>query len=111
MKLTVTFRHMDVSPAVKEHVEDKLDKLSRYMIGPSEAHVIIHAEKIMKNCEIVLSEKTFRTTAKAESENMYTAIDTAVDKLERQLIKHKEIVKEHKHHASARELASQPPMM
>jgi len=89
---------MESTEALKNHVEDKISKLDKYLIKPVEAHVILSVEKIRQQCEIVITANNLRTTAVETSENLYAAIDMAVQKVERQLKKHKEQLKEHKHH-------------
>ncbi|MBI4412327.1 MAG: ribosome-associated translation inhibitor RaiA [Deltaproteobacteria bacterium] len=100
MNVTVTFRHLEATEAIKNHVEDKLEKFKKYLIRPIEAHVILSVEKFRHQCEITLAARDFRAMAIEVSDDLYTSIDKAVHKLERQVKKHKEIVKEHKHHLS-----------
>lgn len=100
MNVTVTFRHLQATDAIKNHVEDKLSKFKKYLIRPIEAHVILSVEKFRHQCEVTLAARDFRAMALEVSDDLYTSIDQAVHKLERQVKKHKEIVKEHKHHLS-----------
>lgn len=96
MQITMTFRHLEATNAIKEHIEDKMEKFKKYLIRPIEAHVILTVEKIRQQCEITLSARNFHATAVETNTDMYTSIDKAVHKLERQVKKHKEKVKEHK---------------
>ena len=99
MKINITFRHLESTPAIKQHVEEKMEKIKKYFLGPVAIHVILSVEKkIRHQCEITLTEDHFKATAVEECENLYASIDTAIHKLERQLKKHKEQVKDHKHH-------------
>lgn len=98
MQIAVTFRHMDSTEALKNHVEERIGKLDKYVIKPVQVHIILSVEKIRQQCEIVLTASNLRATAVESSENLYAAIDLAVQKIERQLKKHKEILKDHKHH-------------
>lgn len=100
MKLAITFRHMESTEAIKNHVEDKISKLEK-LNTPADVHVILSVEKIRQQCEIVLTAANFRATAVETDANLYAAIDLAVHKLERQLTKHKELLKDHKHHQEA----------
>lgn len=106
MQLTVTFRHMHPSDAIKEHIEDKLEKFKKYLIKPIEAHVILSVEKFRQQCEVTLMASNFRATALQTDHNLYAAIDMAMHKLERQTKKHKEIIRRHKKHASLREVVA-----
>ncbi|MBI2339827.1 MAG: ribosome-associated translation inhibitor RaiA [Deltaproteobacteria bacterium] len=107
MNVTVTFRHIQATEAIKTHVEDKLDHLKKYLIRPIEAHVILSVEKFRHKCEITLTARDFRAMALEVSEDLYASIDKAAHKLERQVRRHKEIVKEHKNHLSVHALAGQ----
>ena len=100
MHITVTFRHLEATDSIKKHVEEKLEKFKKFLIHPIEAHVILSVEKFRKQCEITLSAPNFHATALTTDEDLYAAIDISEHKLERQLRKHKEIIKEHKHHPS-----------
>lgn len=105
MHITVTFRHIEPTEGIKKHVEDKVALIKKYLIKPIEVHVILSVEKFRHQCEVVLSEGQFRATAVETSENLYTSIDLALHKIERQVRKHKEIVKDHKNHLPGREVA------
>lgn len=100
MKITITFRHLESTESIKNHIQEKLQKLEKYLIRPIEVHVILSIEKFRQQCEITLYARNLHVTAKEVSENLYTSIDEAMHKLERQVKKHKEIIKEHKHHHS-----------
>lgn len=105
MHVSITFRHLHPTEGIKEHVEGKVALLKKYLIKPIEVHVILSVEKFRHQCEVVLSEGQFRAAAIETGENLYTAIDLALHKIERQVRKHKEIVKEHKNHMPGREVA------
>ena len=106
MQINVTFRHMEATDALKDHVEQKLGKFKKYLIRPIDAHVILSVEKIRQRCEIKLTASNFTATAVETSNDLYTSIDKAVHKLERQVIKHKEILKQHKNHIPVKEAMS-----
>ena len=105
MHITVTFRHFESTDEIKKHVEEKLEKAKKYLTDPIEAHVILSVEKFRTQCEITLSSPHFHATAiSTTDEDLYSAIDVSVHKLEKQLRKHKEIVTEHKQHLSKKEV-------
>jgi putative sigma-54 modulation protein len=97
MKLTVTFRHLESTKSLKNHVEAKLEKLNKFLIKPIDVHVILSVEKFRKQCEITLNASNFHTVAIETNGDMYASIDNAVHKLESQIRKHKEKIKEHHH--------------
>lgn len=96
MNISFVFRHMESSEVIKEHVKDKLEKIKKYLIHGVEAHVVLSVEKFRQQCEIHISERDFSAQALEVSDDLYTSIDLVVHKLEKQLKKHKEIVKDHK---------------
>ena len=98
METTFTFRNLDTSEALKIHTLDKLEKINKYLIKPTKTHIIFHVEKFNHIVEVTLNANGIQYVSHEKSENMYTSIDKAVAKLERQLKKYKEQIKEHKHH-------------
>ncbi len=98
MHITITFRHLETTDLLKTHIEEKLEKFKKYLIHPVEAHVILSVEKFRHQCEITLSARNFHATAIETNHDMTTSIDKAVHKIERQVKKHKEILKNHKFH-------------
>jgi len=96
MELHLTFRHMESSQAIKDHIDEKIKKLSKYLIKPNTVHFILAVEKFRHIAEATLSEDGGMLYAKENSDNMYVSIDKVLTKLEHQLKKHKEKVKKHK---------------
>lgn len=97
MKITVTFRHLEATDAIKEHVKEKLEKFKKYLIRPIDVHVILSVEKIRQQCEIVMNARDFHAQSLDTDQDLYAAIDKAIHKLESQIRKHKEKIKDHKH--------------
>ncbi|MDY0211442.1 MAG: ribosome-associated translation inhibitor RaiA [Desulfuromonadaceae bacterium] len=97
MQIAVTFRHMDSSEPVRAYVEEKLTRVKKYIEEPIEAQAVLEVEKKIRNiAEVVLTAKGVTIKASAEvNEDMYAAIDAVVDKIERQLKRYKEKLKDH----------------
>jgi putative sigma-54 modulation protein len=95
MEINVTFRHAESSEALKRHIIDKIQRLSKYFIKPTLAHVILNVEGHRHMAEISLSENHGLFTAHEKSHDMYQSVDGALAKLERQLKKYKERIKSH----------------
>jgi putative sigma-54 modulation protein len=104
MRITVTLRNGEDESWQKEYVEEKMKKLDKYIDTPAEARVVLQVEKFRNTAEISLLANGLNINSKEEAKDMHLAIDEAVDKLERQLKKHKEKIREHK--AGAKEAAS-----
>ncbi|HLG19418.1 MAG TPA: ribosome-associated translation inhibitor RaiA [Bdellovibrionota bacterium] len=99
MKSMITFRHMAASPAVKEFVTERLEKLDRFGNKGKEAHVILETEKYMHHAEVVLSSKNFKARGKASTGDMYASIEEAITKVEKSLRKHHDKSVKAKNHA------------
>ena len=85
MQITVTFRHVDSSDHLKRYVEDKLGRLDKYLDSASEAHVVLRVEKFRHTADVVLASNGLWIKGAEETEDMYSAIDMVVDKIEKQV--------------------------
>jgi putative sigma-54 modulation protein len=96
MIVSVTFRNAEGESWQKGYVDEKLQKLKKYVDNAVEARVILSVEKFRNVAEINLAANGLNINAKEEEKDMHLAIDNAVVKIERQLKKHKEKIREHK---------------
>jgi putative sigma-54 modulation protein len=90
MQLTITGHHLEITTPLKEYVENKLERLQRHFDQITATHVILTVEKKVQKAEATIHIAGGDLFAHAESEDMYAAIDALADKLDRQLIKHKQ---------------------
>lgn len=90
MQLNITGHHVEVTPPMKEYVETKFERLQRHYDQISNTHVILEVDKMVQKAEATIHVAGADLFAHAESEDMYAAIDALADKLDRQLIKHKQ---------------------
>jgi len=91
MKVTVTFRHMENDNEVRSYVEEKVTKLAKkYLHRSQEAQIVLGAEKFRRTAEITLKADNNVLVGKEEKEDLRSAIDLALDKLEIQARKHRE---------------------
>ena len=103
MIVTVTTRHMDITPAMKSHAEQKANKLTKYYDRIQEIEVIFDAGKDKTSKEkvrvemIVNAEHRNMFIAHHEEGDAYACVDACVDKLERQLSDHKKMFRNRKH--------------
>jgi len=95
MNLTVTGHHIDVTESLRQYVTSKMDRLVRHSDDVQDVHVILSVEKVRQKAEATVNLKGTQLFADTIEEDMYAAIDLLTDKLDRQLIKHKEKVKDH----------------
>jgi putative sigma-54 modulation protein len=97
MQVNITFRNMFATDALRNHVQDKLGKVvDKYLDKVTEAHVTLSLERYLHHADVNLHAGTFHVRGKEKSEDMYASIDIAIDKIERQLKKHKERLKNHR---------------
>ena len=107
MQINVTFRHVNPTPALRTHAEEKLEKMvKKYLHRPVDAHVILSVAKERHAAEITLQADHVTMFAKEETTDLYAAIDLAVAKLEHQAQKLRAKRKEHKGPSGPRPLAA-----
>ena len=97
MKIQITARHFHASPQLHASLKDSLNKIEKFNDSITGAHVILDAEKSgVRRAEIVVKVLDKTICAHAEEDNMYKAIESMLDKVERQLKKENEKLKLHK---------------
>ena len=96
MELNVTFRHMEPSDTIREHIVARFERLKKYLLKPESVHFVIEAEKFRRKAEIILTDNGDRITASKETNDIYESIDGAIDAVEHQLRTHKEKVQSHR---------------
>lgn len=94
MQTTVTFKHIDPSEHLKSYVSGKLDRFDKYLDNPAEANVVLTVEKFRHIAEINIAGDKLTIIASEETNDMYAAIDMALDKLEKQIKKSKQKIRE-----------------
>jgi putative sigma-54 modulation protein len=87
MQIAVTFRHLEPSEALKNYVTDRLNKFKRYLDGPVEAHVVLSMEKFRHLADVTIDTNGRIIKGKEENADMYAAIDLVMDKIDMQLKK------------------------
>ena len=94
MQTSVTFKNLDSSDHLKSYVGDKLDRLDKYLDNPAEANVVLTVEKFRHIAEINIAGDRLSINGKEETNDMYSAIDMVLDKLEKQIKKNKQKIRE-----------------
>ena len=95
MQITISGHHVEVTPALKDYVLAKFDRLQRHFDQITNTDVTLIVEKLVQKAEATIHVSGADIFATAESDDMYAAIDLLADKLDRQLIKHKEKSRRH----------------
>ena len=108
MNLTISGHHLDLTPAIREHVENKLVRIRRHFDHVIDIAVILTVDKLpekekRQKAEINLRLRGKNIHVESIAEDLYAAIDTLIDKLDRQVIKYKNKLQDH-HHAAIKHL-------
>lgn len=96
MNLTVTGHHVDVTPAIRAYVVSKLDRITRHFDHVIDVTVVLTVEKLERKAEANVHLSGNDLHAEAVDTDMYAAIDALADKLDRMVVKHKEIRSSHR---------------
>jgi len=97
MNLIIHGHHLEVTPALRGYVEGKIERVRRHFDQVIEADVLLTVEKMRQKAEITLRVRGSSLHAEAVDEDLYAAIDGLMDKLDRQVLRHKDRVKNHDH--------------
>lgn len=90
MQIIVTGHHIDITDSMRDYVTSKMDKIERHFDHVGDLHVVLSVEKLRQKAEATLDMHGGKNLfAESEDEDMYAAIDALVDKLDRQVLKHK----------------------
>jgi|SRR5690606_13675386 len=97
MQFSVTFRHMDATEALKGYARDRLEKIRKYFPDPISIHVVMSTEKFHHRVDVnVQLHNGFKLAGTETTENMYSSIDLVSAKIERQVRRYKDKLREHK---------------
>ncbi|MCG3722244.1 ribosome hibernation promoting factor [Vibrio cincinnatiensis] len=95
MQINIQGHNIDLTDSMQDYVHSKFQKLERFFDHINTTHVILRVEKLRQIAEATLHVNQGEIHATADDDNMYAAIDGLVDKLTRQLNKHKEKLSSH----------------
>ena len=98
MQINLTGHHIEITDALRNYVNEKMGRLERHFDKVSNTHVILSLENVTHKAEATVHMSGNDIFAESHENNMYAAIDGLVDKLDRQVKKHKEKLKNHLHH-------------
>ena len=105
MNITITGRNVDLTDAIKERINDKMTKLDKMFTKETSATVTLKKENGKDVCEINIPVKGNLLRVSKRQDNLFAAIDTAVDKLERQIRKYKTKIRDNKIHNIMKNIA------
>ncbi|MEJ2610438.1 MAG: ribosome-associated translation inhibitor RaiA [Candidatus Thiodiazotropha sp.] len=107
MQINVTGHHVEVTDALKSYVDNKFERLERHFDNVINVHVILSVEKLRQKAEATVQVNGANVFADAVEEDLYAAIDGLTDKLDRQVIKHKEKMQNHRAGTGAKYVATE----
>lgn len=95
MQLNLTGHHVELTPPLREYINNKLERLERHFDHVTDVHCILTVEKLRHKAEATVHVSGSTLFADAVADDMYAAIDALADKLDRQVKKHKEKLTDH----------------
>ncbi|MDO5102761.1 MAG: ribosome-associated translation inhibitor RaiA [Lautropia sp.] len=106
MNLSISGHHLEVTPALREYVTSKLARIRNHFDQVIDVNVILSVEKLQQKAEVTLHVAGKDIFAESSHTDLYAAVDTLIDKLDRQVIKHKQKRQNHAHSPLKRQMAT-----
>ncbi|HHP7233321.1 MAG TPA: ribosome hibernation-promoting factor, HPF/YfiA family [Desulfobacterales bacterium] len=110
MQTSVTFKNLDPSDHLKAYVSEKLDRFDRLLDNPAEANVVLSVEKFRHIAEINIVGDRLNIIGREEINDMYSAIDMVLDKLEKQIKKNKQKSRDRRTETNIKEISERAAM-
>ena len=96
MQLNISGHHLDITPALKQHTNQKLSKIKHHFDQVMNVNKILEVQKDVQTAEATIHVKGADLFAKVESNDMYASIDKLINKLDSQILRHKEKLHSHR---------------
>ena len=96
MQLNISGHHLDITPALKQHTNDKLSKIKHHFDQVMNVNMILEVQKDVQTAEATIHLRGVDLFAKAESNDMYASIDKLINKLDSQILRYKEKLHSHR---------------
>lgn len=97
MNLNITGRHVEVTPAIRDYLSSKLDRVIRHFDNVTSVTVTLSVEKLKQKVDVTLHVRGKDIFVESEDVDLYAAIDAMTDKLDRQVQKYKQKLTDHNH--------------
>ena len=95
MNLQISGHHLEITPAIHDYVTGKLDRVTRHFDNVIDVNVILSVDKLKQKAEVTVHLSGKDVYVEVIDEDLYAAVDALVDKLDRQIQKHKQRVQDH----------------
>ena len=105
MNIHLTGRHLEITPAIRDYATGKFGKIKRHFDNVIDVHIILSVEKLRQKAEATMHISGKDLFVECEDENLYAAIDALVDKLDRQVRRHKDKLSARRHDDSGKHVA------
>ncbi len=99
MEVSITGHHLNITDSIRDYVNKRLKKVENHFRQPTKVEVILHKEKSSFQSEATIHGSRISIHAKSEASDMFAAIDAMSSKLDRQVVKHKEMRTDHGRHS------------
>jgi len=108
MQMNITGHHIEITPSLNNYVKEKTKRLTRHFDQVMKINVILEVQKLEHKAEASIIVSGNQLFAESHDDDMYAAIDSLADKLDRQLVKHKEkITSKHRQEGSHRNIVAE----
>ena len=104
MNLSIIGHHLDVTPAIREYIQNKMARVLRHFDHVIDTQVMLSVEPLKHRAEITLHARGKDIHCESSEQNLYASIDLLVDKIDRKIIQHKDRTQNHHHIAAKRQL-------
>jgi putative sigma-54 modulation protein len=95
MNLQISGHHLEITPAIHDYVTGKLERVTRHFDNVIDVNVILSVDKLKQKAEVTVHLSGKDVYVEVIDEDLYAAVDALVDKLDRQIQKHKQRVQDH----------------
>jgi len=98
LQVTLSGRHVEITPALEDHVRKGIEKLTKFSDGILEVQAILSVEKWAHRAEINIGADGYHLHGESTTEDLYKSIDVAISRIQTQILKHKEKIRDHRLH-------------
>ena len=109
MNLNLTGHHVEITPALRDYVTSKINKITRHFDHVIDVSVILSVEKLRQKAEANVHVRGKDIFVETDSLDMYASIDSLVDKLDRQILRHKEKNTSHRNYGALKNQETEVP--
>jgi len=108
MQLNLTGHHVEITDALRQYVQKKLERVERHFDKVNNTHVILSVDNVRHKAEATINMSGNNIFAESTEDDMYAAIDGLMDKLDRQVSKHKQKITNHHHNKGHADFSDEP---